>query len=208
MSAEQRELFPAGGTPPAQSSEGGPAKSATAPSSSPARAAAASEPAPLGAGFYGPFRLDARPSGIYVLTFDDAERRVNLLDSKALDSLRTVVAALQAKGAAAPRALLLVSGKEEQFIAGADVNEFQRLESAQEAEAKAKDAQAAFQDLSGLPFPLVAAVNGPCMGGGTELALAFDYRLASDARSVSLALPEVMLGILPGFGGTQRLPRR
>ena len=208
MSADQHELFPAGGTPPAPASEAGPVKSSPAPAPSPARAAATAEPPPAGAGFYGPFRLDARPSGIYVLTFDDAERRVNLLDSRALESLRTVVAALQAKGAAAPRALLLVSGKEEQFIAGADVNEFQRLESQQDAEAKAKDAQAVFQDLSALPFPLVAAINGPCMGGGTELALAFDYRLASDARSVSLAFPEVQLGILPGFGGTQRLPRR
>jgi 3-hydroxyacyl-CoA dehydrogenase/enoyl-CoA hydratase/3-hydroxybutyryl-CoA epimerase len=191
-------------TPPPTSDGGG----KPVPAPAPARAAAASEPPPVGAGFYGPFRLDARPSGIYVLTFDDTDRRVNLLDSRALEALHLVATALQAKGASAPRALLLVSGKEEQFIAGADVNEFQRLETPQEAESKAKDAQAVFQDISALPCPLVAAVNGPCMGGGTELALAFDYRLASDSRAVSIALPEVMLGILPGFGGTQRLPRR
>lgn len=200
MSAEQRELFPAGARVPIQLP--------TPTSPRPSRGAADTDPVSVGAGVYGPFRLDARPSGVYVLSFDDPNRRVNLLDSRSLDSLRSAVAALQAKGGVAPRALLLVSGKEGQFIAGADVNEFQRIESVQEAESKVRDAQALFQEIRDLPFPLVAAINGPCMGGGTELTLAFDYRLASDARGVSVALPEVMLGILPGFGGTQRLPRR
>jgi 3-hydroxyacyl-CoA dehydrogenase/enoyl-CoA hydratase/3-hydroxybutyryl-CoA epimerase len=214
MSAEQRDLFgsdPSGGDAGGASGGGGLSAGASPkpPVSAPRPAAnVLAESASIGSGFFGPFRLDARPSGVYVLTFDAPERRVNLLDADALDSLSAVVAALKAKGASSPRALLLVSGKEGQFIAGADVNEFQRLESAQEAESKAKDAQAVFQEFADLPFPLVAAINGPCMGGGTELALAFDYRLASDARGVALALPEVMLGILPGFGGTQRLPRR
>ncbi|HEU4725739.1 MAG TPA: hypothetical protein VFU59_10645, partial [Candidatus Eisenbacteria bacterium] len=160
MSSEQRELFPAAdganATPPGPIVPEGPvpivpapvgatsapvgATAAPAPAPRPSRAAADHAPLSVGAGVYGPFRLDARASGVYVLTFDDPDRRVNLLDSKSLDSLRAVVAALKAKGGVAPRALLLVSGKENQFIAGADVNEFQRLESPQEAEAKAKDA--------------------------------------------------------------------
>lgn len=203
MSPEQHELFPSGAASAAT-------PTTPMPAPRPSRAAADPDPVPtaLGAGVYGPFRLDARPSGVYVLSFDDSDRRVNLLDSRSLDSLRSAVAALKAKGNVAPRALLLVSGKEGQFIAGADVTEFQRIESPQDAETKVKDAQALFQEIRDLPFPLVAAINGPCMGGGTELTLAFDYRLASDARGFSVALPEVMLGILPGFGGTQRLPRR
>ncbi len=207
MSSEQRDLF---GSEVAAGEPNGAGRGAT-PARPPAgntRAAGASEPPPLGAGVYGPFRLDARPSGVYVLTFDDPERRVNLLDSRSLEALGTVIAALRARGTAAPRALLLVSGKEGQFIAGADVNEFQRIESVAVAEAKVREAQTLLQELADLPFPLVAAINGPCMGGGTELALTFDYRLASDSRAASVALPEVMLGILPGFGGTQRLPRR
>ncbi|MEK7315669.1 MAG: 3-hydroxyacyl-CoA dehydrogenase NAD-binding domain-containing protein [Candidatus Eisenbacteria bacterium] len=213
MSADQHELFPerapaAGAAPGADATSAVPASSKPAPRPSRAATFTDGEPAAIGAGVYGPFRLDARPSGVYVLSFDDSDRRVNLLDSRSLDSLRSAVAALKAKGGVAPRALLLVSGKEGQFIAGADVTEFQRIESQQEAETKVKDAQALFQEIRDLPFPLVAAINGPCMGGGTELTLAFDYRLASDARGVSVAFPEVMLGILPGFGGTQRLPRR
>ena len=225
MSSEQRELFAGEGNKPPQDAdltlgpapsaqpETPPASAAPSPSPKPAKPAAASrasaqDPAPVSAGYYGPFRLDARPSGLYVLVFDDPDRRVNLLDAKALECLADIATALQAKGAAAPRALLLVSGKENQFIAGADVNEFQTLESPADAEAKAKTAQSIFQQIAELACPLVAAINGPCMGGGTELALAFDYRIASDARAVSLALPEVQLGILPGFGGTQRLPRR
>ena len=221
MSSEQRDLFPAGASsgeraagglpptaiPPVADLELPPRDSPPRPAPRPSRTANA-EPLSIGAGVYGPFRLDARPSGVYVLSFDDPDRRVNLLDSKSLDALRATVAALKAKGGVAPRALLLVSGKENQFIAGADVNEFQKLESPQEAEAKAKDAQLLFQEIRELPYPLIAAINGPCMGGGTELTLAFDYRLASDSRSFSIALPEVMLGILPGFGGTQRLPKR
>jgi 3-hydroxyacyl-CoA dehydrogenase/enoyl-CoA hydratase/3-hydroxybutyryl-CoA epimerase len=210
VSADQPDLFPPRDSDPSADPappqvHGSPSAAPPSPSS---RTAASSGDAAGGPGRYGPFRLDARPTGVFILTFDDPDRRVNLLDSRALESLRAVVSALRVKGAVAPRALLFVSGKEGQFIAGADVHEFQSLVSPAEAEAKAKEAQALFQEIRDLPFPLVAAINGPCMGGGTELALAFDYRIASDARGVSVALPEVLLGILPGFGGTQRLPRR
>src|SRR5439155_6838339 len=106
-----------------------------------------------------------------------------------------------------PRALILLSGKEEQFIAGADVSEFDHLSEPAEAEAKSREVQQLFGELSLLPYPTVAAINGPCLGGGTELALAMRHRIASNSRKVSIGLPEVQLGILPGFGGTQRLPR-
>ncbi|TMQ62884.1 MAG: hypothetical protein E6K79_11555 [Candidatus Eisenbacteria bacterium] len=153
-----------------------------------------------------PFRLEALQSGIAILWFDDPARKVNLLDSASLDVLREALASLKAR-TTVPRALILASRKDGQFIAGADVAEFDRLEGPAEAEAKARDAQQLFEEIAQLPYPTVAAIDGPCLGGGTELALAFRYRIASDNRSTSIGLPEVKLGIMPGFGGTQRLPR-
>lgn len=158
-------------------------------------------------GSFGPFRLEARASGVAVLWFDDPSRKVNLLDSNALASLRRALDALKKRADASfPRALVLTSAKEGNFIAGADVNEFDTIANAAEAEAKVKDAQSLFQEWSELPFPTVAAINGVCLGGGTELALALRYRIAAD-KGVTIGLPEVQLGILPGFGGTTRLPR-
>lgn len=155
---------------------------------------------------FGPFRLESLPSGVVILWFHDHDRKVNLLDSRSLDSLQRALAALKLRKMP-PRALVLASGKEGQFIAGADVKEFDTLTSPQQAEAKAKDAQELFEEIAKLGYPTVAAIDGPCLGGGTELALAFRHRIASDARSTAIGLPEVRLGILPGFGGSQRLPR-
>ncbi|HKO21432.1 MAG TPA: 3-hydroxyacyl-CoA dehydrogenase NAD-binding domain-containing protein [Candidatus Eisenbacteria bacterium] len=155
---------------------------------------------------FGPFRLESLPSGVVILWFHDHDRKVNLLDSRSLDSLQRALAALKLRKMP-PRALVLASGKEGQFIAGADVKEFDALTSPQQAEAKAKDAQELFEEIAKLGYPTVAAIDGPCLGGGTELALAFRHRIASDARSTAIGLPEVRLGILPGFGGSQRLPR-
>lgn len=157
---------------------------------------------------YGAFSIEALPSGVVILWFEDATRKVNLLDSKNLDALHRALAALKLRhDSAQPRALILASGKGNQFIAGADVEEFEALESPADAESKVKEAQSLFQEFAELPYPTVAAISGPCLGGGLELALAFDYRIASDDRGVSIGLPEVRLGILPGFGGSQRLPR-
>lgn len=159
-------------------------------------------------GAFGPFTLEAQPSGIAVLRFDDTARKVNLLDSASLAALREALAALRARSDGAfPRALVIASGKEGQFIAGADVHEFDRVENPKDAAARVRDAQHLFQSVAELPYPTVAAINGPCLGGGTELALACRHRVAAGGRGVSIGLPEVMLGILPGFGGTTRLPR-
>jgi len=156
----------------------------------------------------GPFRLEAHASGIALLWFDDPNRKVNLLDSEALLSMRRVLDALrQRTDPAYPRALILLSGKDEQFIAGADVAEFDRIADLAQADAKVREAQELFEEFARLPYPTVAAINGPCMGGGTELSLALRHRIASNSRKVAIGLPEVQLGILPGFGGTQRLPR-
>jgi len=165
-------------------------------------------PEEAGRSEHGPFRLEAHASGIALLWFEDPARRVNLLDSESLGSLRKVLDALkQRTDSAFPRALILLSGKEEQFIAGADITEFDRLADLAQADATVRGAQELFEEFARLPYPTVAAINGPCLGGGTELSLALRYRIASNARKVSIGLPEVQLGILPGFGGTTRLPR-
>ena len=155
---------------------------------------------------FGPFRIESLPTGIVILWFDDPERKVNLLDSSTLDLLQRALGAVKVRSTD-PRALILASGKSGQFIAGADVTEFDRIETPAEAESKVKYAQELFQEFADLPYPTVAAIDGPCLGGGTELALAFRYRVASNNRNTAIGLPEVKLGILPGFGGSQRLPR-
>jgi 3-hydroxyacyl-CoA dehydrogenase/enoyl-CoA hydratase/3-hydroxybutyryl-CoA epimerase len=113
----------------------------------------------------------------------------------------------EARGTSNVRALVLESGKPTTFIAGADVNAIADLADAATAEAAARRGQEVFARLESLPFPTVAAIHGACVGGGLELALACTYRVASSDPATRLGLPEVLLGILPGFGGTQRLPR-
>jgi 3-hydroxyacyl-CoA dehydrogenase/enoyl-CoA hydratase/3-hydroxybutyryl-CoA epimerase len=105
------------------------------------------------------------------------------------------------------RALVLASGKEAGFIAGADISMIQRVGSAAEAEAMARRAQAGFDRLERFEKPVVAAVHGACLGGGLEWAMACHYRVVAGDPKTQLGLPEVQLGVLPGAGGTQRLPR-
>jgi 3-hydroxyacyl-CoA dehydrogenase/enoyl-CoA hydratase/3-hydroxybutyryl-CoA epimerase len=105
------------------------------------------------------------------------------------------------------KAMVVRSGKEGSFIVGADIAEIRDITDASVGEALARRGQAILNKLEALPFPTIAAIHGPCMGGGMELALACSYRVISNDQRTALALPEVKLGILPGFGGTQRLPR-
>jgi 3-hydroxyacyl-CoA dehydrogenase / enoyl-CoA hydratase / 3-hydroxybutyryl-CoA epimerase len=103
--------------------------------------------------------------------------------------------------------LIIRSGKASGFLAGADLNDFLAIQTSAEAEALSARGQAVFDKLAGLPMPTLAVISGPCLGGGLEFALACDYRLVYDKPSTQLGLPEVQLGLLPGWGGTQRLPR-
>ncbi|MBI3525755.1 MAG: enoyl-CoA hydratase/isomerase family protein [Betaproteobacteria bacterium] len=106
-----------------------------------------------------------------------------------------------------PRGLVFRSGKSAGFIAGADIEEFTRIESAEAAHALVQRGWDAYNRLAALPFPTLALVRGHCMGGGLELALACRYRIVVDEPGTKLALPEVMLGIVPGWGGMLRLPQ-
>jgi 3-hydroxyacyl-CoA dehydrogenase/enoyl-CoA hydratase/3-hydroxybutyryl-CoA epimerase len=143
--------------------------------------------------------------GAAALILDVPGRSVNVLNRQAMADLE---AALDAVAASKAPVLLVRSGKKSGFIAGADLQEFQSIRDSAAAEAVSANGQKLFAKLADLPIPSIAAISGPCLGGGLELALACDYRLVFDKPSTQLGLPEVELGLLPAWGGTQRLPRR
>ncbi len=148
--------------------------------------------------------LVRRADGIAWLYLDKAESSTNTLSSEVLDELAAAFAALEEKP---PRALVIASAKPAGFIAGADIEEFTRVATPQAARTLVERGWSLFGWLARLPFPTLALVRGHCMGGGLELALACRYRIAVDEPGTRLALPEVMLGIVPAWGGMLRLPQ-
>src|SRR5438067_3161757 len=143
--------------------------------------------------------------GSLVLRFDVPDHSLNVITRKLMADLDAAFDAVAAQGRVP--VLALRSGKKSGFLAGADLNEFARVSSASEASALSGAGQKLFDKLAGLPTPTVAVIHGPCLGGGLEMALACDYRLVFDHPKTQLGLPEVLLGLIPGWGGTQRLPR-
>lgn len=153
------------------------------------------------------FRFEELDDSIGLLTFDTPDRKVNTLSRAVLQELSALVDQLEQRTDL--NGLLLRSGKPGQFIAGADLNELGALATAtreQVLEAVGAGHQL-FSRISRLPFPTVALVDGNCMGGGTELILSLDERIVSSSSATKIALPEVNVGLIPGWGGTQRLPR-
>jgi len=106
------------------------------------------------------------------------------------------------------KGVVLISGKPEGFIAGADIEQFLSITSAADASAVSMLGQRLLERMESLRVPVVAAIHGACLGGGLETALACRYRICTDHPKTILALPEVQLGLIPGMGGTQRLPRQ
>ncbi len=150
-------------------------------------------------------RTIGHENSILELQIDDASSKLNILKSGLLEELKsTLNDAAQANNV---KAMLVTSGKEDTFIAGADINEIQGLQGSSEAAEKAGEGQTIMNILDDMPFPTFCLINGACLGGGFELALACDYRIAVDIDKTKIGLPEVNHGIIPGFGGTQRLPR-
>src|SRR5256885_633748 len=149
------------------------------------------------------WRWEKDREGLIWLTFDKQGESANTFSRQALEELRSTLRAIAAEH---PKGLIIRSAKDG-FIAGADVEEFTRFKSPQEAMAFVKLGWDVFQELSELPFPTTAMVNGFCMGGGVELSLACRYRVALDDPKTRFALPEVMLGIMPAWHGVQWLPK-
>ena len=141
--------------------------------------------------------------GIVVLTFDRDGSSANALSREVLDELGILVERLAIEG---PRGVVIHSAKPSGFAVGADIREFVEYAKAGSVLDNIENGQRVFEALARLPFPTVAAIHGACMGGGTELALACRQRIAADDEKTKIGLPEVMLGIHPGWGGTARLP--
>lgn len=144
--------------------------------------------------------------GILRVTIDRKDRPVNALSRSIMEELRELVQSVRDDSSI--RGVLFQSGKPGVFIAGADITEFEDLTDKAAAEEVSTFGQSVFQELEDLKVPTVALITGACLGGGLEFALACKYRVASTHEKTKLGLPEVQLGLLPGWGGTVRLPRQ
>ncbi|MFT5991156.1 MAG: 3-hydroxyacyl-CoA dehydrogenase/enoyl-CoA hydratase/3-hydroxybutyryl-CoA epimerase [Flavobacteriales bacterium] len=152
-----------------------------------------------------PLSLSVRPDGVAVVTIDVVGEAQNTLRGEFTPAFNDIQD--QIAGADDVRAVVIISGKKGSFVAGADIEMLRAAKTKEEVTALSTEGQEAFARLAASPVPVVAAIDGACLGGGLELALACSARVATDERHTKLGLPEVMLGLLPGAGGTQRLPR-
>ena len=138
------------------------------------------------------------------LCIDVADSLINRLTSDVMQELGLVLDHLAVHP---PAGLIIYSGKDSGFIAGADIDEFSGLNNAGSSLALVARGWKLFEQIATASYPTLALIQGHCLGGGLELAMACRYRLAVDQADTRLSLPEVMLGIFPGWGGIQRLPR-
>lgn len=144
-------------------------------------------------------------NGVAVITIDLPGEPVNKFNRAVKDEFVALVDRLERD--LTVRAAVLISGKKDSFVAGADIEEFLEIKSAAEAERLSHEGQLLLDSIHEQRTPLVIAIHGACMGGALELSLAAHYRIATDHPKTVLALPEVQIGLIPGAGGTQRLPR-
>ncbi len=149
-------------------------------------------------------KVELHADGVAILTIDLPGEPVNVLGEALAAAMKEAWPALRADPTV--KAVVLTSGKKD-FLVGADIKLLTTLKTATEATESARGAQQQFEELARSEKPIVAAIHGQALGGGCELAMACHYRIASDDRKTALGLPEVMLGLLPGAGGTQRLPK-
>ena len=151
------------------------------------------------------FRIEHDARGVVTAWLDVPGRPVNVFDESVMQELFWLIERLE--HASGIQAVIFRSAKESGFLAGADVSRIQTIASREEAETTSGLGQQIFDRLEKLPMPTVAVIHGPCLGGGLEFVLACRYRIACDDSRTRLGLPEIELGLLPGWGGTQRLPR-
>ena len=153
---------------------------------------------------YRHWQLEIDSEGIGWLALDMADAKINVLSRDVLIELEGIIGELTARP---PNGLIILSSKETGFIAGADINEFPKMKSGNDAYDLMQRAHKMLGQLESLPCPTVAAIDGFALGGGLELALACRWRVAVDEDRPTLGLPEVQLGLHPGFGGTVRIMR-
>jgi len=151
------------------------------------------------------FNLVRQENGIAHLVMDVAGESMNTLKAEFTEEIAKIL--LEIKNDNSLVGIVLLSGKKDSFVAGADINMLASCQTSDEATALSRQGQMIFDQLESLTIPVVAAINGACLGGGLELAMACHARVCSDHPKTALGLPEVQLGLLPGSGGTQRLPR-
>ncbi|POT59863.1 fatty acid oxidation complex subunit alpha FadJ [Citrobacter amalonaticus] len=151
------------------------------------------------------FTLTVRLDNVAVISVDVPGEKMNTLKAEFASQVRAILKQIRENKAL--RGVVFISAKPDNFIAGADINMIGSCQSAQEAETLARQGQQLMAEIHALPVPVVAAIHGACLGGGLELALACHSRICTDDAKTVLGLPEVQLGLLPGSGGTQRLPR-
>ncbi|MGL4694111.1 MAG: 3-hydroxyacyl-CoA dehydrogenase NAD-binding domain-containing protein [Stenotrophomonas maltophilia] len=145
-----------------------------------------------------------RDDGVVVLSLDRHDSSVNAMSQDVLLELGDLIERIAMDP---PKAVVIQSIKAAGFIAGADLKEFQEFDRRGTVNDAIRRGQSTYQKLAELPCPTVAAIHGHCLGGGTELALACCYRVASNDPSTRIGLPETQLGIFPGWGGSSRLPQ-
>lgn len=151
------------------------------------------------------FNLARRDDGIAILTMDVPGETMNTLKEQFGPEITEILAEIKADSSI--KGLVVTSGKADSFVAGADITMLAACKSEADAKTLSQQGHVVFSELEGLSIPVIAAINGACLGGGLELALACHLRVCSDDKKTMLGVPEVQLGLLPGSGGTQRLPR-
>lgn len=151
------------------------------------------------------FTLDVQDNGVAILTIDVPGESMNTLKMEFGEQISVILDEIESNSKI--KGVVVVSGKENSFIAGADISMLASCETAHDVEVIATGGQQIFQRIENMRVHFVAAIHGPALGGGLELALACHSRVCSDDKKTQLGLPEVQLGLLPGSGGTQRLPR-
>lgn len=151
------------------------------------------------------FTLNVRPDNVAVVAIDVPGEKMNTLKTEFAAQVRALLKQIRENKTL--QGVVFISAKADNFIAGADINMIDACQSAQEAETLARQGQQLMAEIQALPVPVIAAIHGACLGGGLEMALACHRRICTDDAKTVLGLPEVQLGLLPGSGGTQRLPR-
>lgn len=153
----------------------------------------------------GTWQAEKDKNGVLHVTIDKPDASVNAFSASVLVELEELIESIERDSSL--RGVLFKSGKSGTFIAGADIKEMTSITGPEQAQAASERGQRIFQRLENLKVPKVALISGSCLGGGLEFAMCCDYRIADDDRKTQIGLPEVMIGLVPGWGGTVRLPR-